>query len=68
MFQTLLAFFGYVKVPKEAIQMCIYLEDEFKTLATVLGKENPTLKPHFEERYKVMHTLTQFLRTGRLFQ
>lgn len=67
MFQTILAFFGYVKVPKEAIQMSMVLEDDFKGLADVF-RDNLKAKAWFSYRQESMKALTEFLRNGRLLQ
>lgn len=74
MFQTILGFFGYVKVPKDAIEMCMCFEDDFKDLINLflsVGEEAPTYKKlaeHLKERKRAMEVMTKFLRSGRLLQ
>lgn len=70
--RTILAFFGYVKVPKEAIQMSMLIEDDFKDMIIVCsieGERNPKFKQFAENlkvRQEVVATLTKFLRSGKL--
>lgn len=72
MIQTILAFFGYVKVPREAVQLCMVLEDDFKDLITLflaIGENAPSYKKlaeHLRERKRGMESMTAFLRSGRL--
>ena len=65
MFKLILAFCGYVKVPKEAIQLCMRTEDDFKEMGE-LFKDNPRLQSWFSQRQNSMRILTEFLRSGRL--
>ena len=53
MFRFILAFFGYVKVPKEAIQLSMILEEGWKKLSMA-------------KAYESQKALTWFLRSGRL--
>lgn len=72
MLRTILAFFGYVKVPKEAVEMSILLENDFRSITNIFwaqGEIKPKFKDlaqHLEVRKKAIQTLTQFLRSGRL--
>ena len=68
MLKTILAFFGYVKVPKEAIQMSILIESHFKLLSEIIGHTEPELAERLKNLHKVAETLTDFLRSGRLLQ
>ena len=69
MFQIILGFFGYIKVPKEAIQMSMCLEDDFDDLIQVffsIGEKTPAYKKlavHLEERKRAMAVMTAFLRS-----
>ena len=62
----ILAYFGYVKVPKEAIRICMLLEDDFKDLINLMTQIRPEFVDHLKVRYKAMKTLTNFLRSGKL--
>ena len=72
MVRTILAFFGYVKVPKEAVQMSMLLEDDFKDLIELfldIGEDAPSYKEvaeHLRQRKRAMEVMTEFLRSGRL--
>lgn len=72
MLRTILAFFGYVKVPVEAVQMSMCLEDDFKNMITICsleGEKNSDFKKLagcLEIRIKAIQILTEFLRSGRL--
>ena len=74
MLQTILAFFGYIKVPIEAVQMSMCLEDDFKDIIDLfmdIGEDAPTYKElakHLKQRKRAMETMTAFLRSGRLLQ
>lgn len=71
MIQTILAFFGYIKVPEEAIQMSIHLEDDFKELIQIFlpsGENIPEYKKlaeHLKEGKRAMEVMTKFLRSGK---
>ena len=60
MLRTILAFFGYVKIPKEAILLSMRMELGYK----ILYKETPG------EQSKILYdsakAMTGFLRSGRL--
>ena len=72
MIELILAFFGYVKVPREAVQMCMVLEDDFKDLIDLfldIGEHAPSYKQlaeHLRDRKRGMEAMTAFLRSGRL--
>ena len=72
MIRTILAFFGYIKVPREAVQMSMLLEDDFKDLIDLfmdIGEDAPTYKnlaKHLKDRKRGMEAMTAFLRSGRL--
>ena len=72
MINTILAYFGYVKVPKEAVQMSMCFEDDFKDLIDLfldIGEDAPSYKKlaeHLKARKRGMEVMTEFLRSGRL--
>lgn len=73
MVRTILAFFGYVKVPKEAVQMSMLLEDDFKDLIELfldIGEDAPPsykeVAKRLKNRKRAMEVMTEFLRSGRL--
>lgn len=61
MIRTILAFFGYVKVPKEAVVLAMDLEEGYKRLSTKFP-QNVFLK----QLYETAKTITGWLRSGRL--
>lgn len=63
---SIFAFFGYVKVPKEAIEICMLIQDDFKSVIQLMTLIKPEMAEHLAERVKAMQTLTKFLRAGRL--
>jgi len=56
--QTIMAFFGYVKVPKDAILLSMKLEEGYCKLT----KKIPAFYPLCE----AAKAMTNFLRSGRL--
>jgi len=62
MIQIVLGFFGYIKIPREAVQLSIAQEVFFE----VLLKQEPDGKDIIERYLRGQKTLTQFLRSGRL--
>jgi len=61
MIRILLAFFGYVKVPTEAVRLSMLLEHFFKRISEY--------QPEDERKkllYEASHSLTEFLRSGKL--
>lgn len=60
----ILAYFGYIKVPKEAILMCMSIEDYVK--AMIIVSEKPAFAEHFKVCLRTIQTLTHFLRCGKL--
>lgn len=64
MIRFILAWFGYVKVPKEAIQLSMMLEDGWR----VVLKHIPDNIESAPKLLKINQTLTKFLRSGRLLQ
>jgi hypothetical protein len=58
MIRTILAFFGYVKVPKEAILLSMKIEETYRQLSKKL--------PAFITLYEAARSVTAFLRSGRL--
>lgn len=66
MIRFLLGWFGYTKVPKEAIELSMKQEDFFKKFMAV--QETETGRNLLEMYLKGQQTLTSFLRSGRLLQ
>jgi len=69
MIQTIMAFFGYVRVPKEAVQLSILTEDcilELIRRVEVIDKKGNFLVLLKEMHKKVTRTLTSFLQSGRM--
>ena len=60
MIRRILALFGYIKIPREAVELSMLLEDECKLMATVLQTSE------IARVHEAAHTLTEFLRSGRL--
>jgi len=68
MIQTIMAFFGYVRVPKEPVQLSILTEDcilELIRRVEVIDKKGNFLVL-LKEMHKVTRTLTSFLQSGRM--
>lgn len=81
MLSTILAFFGYVKVPIEAVQITMILEDDFRNFIEICEHLDETMEisqlrktillykrlvPHVKERIKAIHILQELLRAGRM--
>jgi len=64
MLQTILAFWGYVKIPKDAIYLSMRLENLLKEAVDMaaLSDEAENLKNYHQSA----KALTAFLRAGRL--
>jgi len=61
MLRTILAFCGYVKIPKEAILLSMRVELGYKILCSKMPEcENSRIL------YKSARAITEFLRSGRL--
>jgi hypothetical protein len=60
-FQVFMAAFGYVKIPKEAIELAQELETGYRYITDKF----PSV-PQFQAAYEISKTLTNFLRSGRL--
>jgi hypothetical protein len=58
MIRLILSWFGYVKVPAEAVQLMVLIDYYFKNTTIVIH-------PKYEKASK---TLLEFLRSGRLVQ
>ena len=58
MIQTILAFFGYVKIPKEVVLLSMKLEDGYYNISKEI--------PGFTPLYNGAKTMTAFLRSGKL--
>ena len=61
MIHTILAFFGYVKIPKEAVQLSMKVEDGYHTILGWFPENKEVILLH-----KSAKTITEFLRSGRL--
>ena len=61
MFRLILGFFGYVKIPREAVQLSVRIEDTCRIVEEEIPRTDLT-----EGIYKNAQTLTQFLRSGRM--
>lgn len=70
MIRTTLAFFGYVKIPVEAVQLSISLECLTESLKEYAEKNPRSIKGDNHDEIKRYHvaakTLTKFLRSGKL--
>jgi len=60
----ILATFGYAKVPKEAVQLSLWLESQIEAILLEL-KTEPS-KVYFQKILKGQQELTKLLRSGRL--
>ena len=61
MMRFILALFGYVKVPKAAVQISMEIEESYRRIS----KTFPEIE-NFKMLYKGSKTMTDFLRSGRL--
>lgn len=57
------AFFGYVRIPLEAVRLAMLLEDGYRRLAELCPKSE-----YCREAHEAARALTKFLRTGRMLQ
>ncbi len=60
MIQTILAFFGYTRIPKEAIELSILVEEGYRRMSKKLPNSE------FTKLYESAKAITWFLRSGRL--
>ena len=60
MIRFILSLFGYVHVPREAVELSMFVEDYCALVADVL-KSSEVVRIH-----KAAHAITEFLRSGRL--
>ena len=63
MIKYLLGYFGYVKIPKAAVQLSFKVESDLKILLEHLT--SPSSVELIIPMYNASHTLTEFLRSGR---
>ena len=70
MIQTILAFFGYCKIPKEVIQISIISEDLFSDLLknAIENSSKQTTIDHVKLVFDGQKAITEFLRSGKLLQ
>ena len=61
--KTILAFFGYVQVPKAAVELSMMTEDALKAVRKLLL---PEASAYLDKALEGAETLTEFLRSGRL--
>ena len=61
--RTILAFFGYVQVPKAAVELSMRTEDALKSVRKLLL---PETSAYLDKALQGAETLTEFLRSGRL--
>ena len=61
MIQTILAFFGYVKVPKEAVLLSMEIEENYRKILKDIPDNEVCSMYH-----KSAQAITWFLRSGRL--
>ena len=70
MIQTILSFFGYCKIPKEAVEISIASSELIETL--LKHAKDGAVKQHTINYIKIalkgQKALTEFLRSGRLLQ
>lgn len=62
--KRILSYFGYIKIPIEAVQLSIEQESIFEKLREL--QTIPKAKELFKQRLEMQKTLTRFLRSGRL--
>jgi len=61
MIRTPLAFFGYVKVPKEAVEISMIIQEAQRRLLKKIPDSESA-----KTLYELSKTITNFLRSGRL--
>jgi len=61
MMQTILAFFGYAKIPTEAVRLSMLIEDNYRGITERLPDNEI-----YALLYESSKTLTDFLRSGKL--
>lgn len=61
MIQTILAFFGYVKVPLEAVQLSMLVEEGYRRIIEKLPNHD-----EFSKLHESAKTITDFLRSGKI--
>lgn len=66
MFEYILGFFGYVKVPKAAVELNIWLEDRIVKVANAMQPQTPKARELFQDMHKTCKTITRFLQSGRM--
>lgn len=59
-----LAYFGYVKIPLEAVQLSMRQEEAFRILINALDETGHDC-PNYRKALEGQKTLTAFLRSGR---
>ena len=61
MFRTILAFCGYVKIPKEAVRLAMVIKHD----ALLMHRKSPD-NEHIQKIHEAAGALGEFLRSGRL--
>ena len=59
MIQTILAFFGYTKIPKEVIQLSMLVEEGYRKISEKLPNSE------FTKLHESAKKITWFLRSGK---
>lgn len=75
MIRTILAFFGYVKIPKAAVQLAIIHEDlvtrhievlELSKVSPLRSTDLSRLIIAMKDQQRACHAMTSFLQSGRM--
>lgn len=66
MLTVILGFFGYVKIPLDAVRLSIANEEFLKSCA--VKEDDPTKRAYFNMYALGQSKLTEFLRAGRKLQ
>jgi hypothetical protein len=64
-FSYIMSYFGYVKIPLEAIQLSMAQEDAFKKIVEAIEK-NGHKAVAYRKVLEAQRAMTRFLRSGRL--
>ena len=68
MFRYIFAFFGYVKVPKAAVRLNIWVEDSILKLSKDIDPKTVKVEEYFKQMHESCRTITRFLQSGRMLQ
>lgn len=64
--QTILGMFGYIKIPKAAVELSLLQESYFDRIYKDIPDKYEKQKLHFKRYVDAQKTLTAFLRSGRI--